>query len=883
MHWQNTKKRRYFFALFYIIVVASIINIVGVGVSQASAQTPLSDTQKQTCFNTFNGYVIDGSGYINLNILVKTQLDPCNVPGVCIVPAFGGKVTCTDPVVAKAAAEAKEAAVIPLVTALCGSGGGGDASISNYQACSSKVRTDFQSCVSVFSSPTVVAQCFVKTPSGAHMSIPTARTLIQQGVDNAKAVTAKGVQDAAAAKCAAPPTNGIIEGGKCVPKPPDAPKTSCTIDGIGWIVCPTVNFLAKVTDGAFGFLSESFLRTDPSLFSTSSKTYTAWAMMRSIANVAFVIAFLLIIFSQMTSYGITNYGVKKLLPRLVIAAILVNLSYFVCQIAIDLSNILGFSIKEMFDALSGKIMIGAKMGTVSAGASGVGFAGLAGSILALAGAVALVYALLATLIPVLLAALVALIMILFILVARQVLIILLVVISPLAFVAFLLPNTQPLFKKWQKAFTAMLMLFPIIALVFGVSTLASTILNTSLTNNLTGDTGHWMSQIIAAAVMILPLFIIPGLLKKSLDGVGGIGAKMNGIGNKLGGALGKKGAQGFENSRVGQFKKYRQGENTRKRALVQSGAYKGRGLAGAKSKLYGAFNDSKYSGKFGDRSAASGIGVAEEIEEKEVNEAVKLQNSGVDPRDRIQTAAKNLADATEAGDVVKARAATRILLGSGTKGLDTLHDTLKTQEASGKLNADVARNLRVDLNGAGLKGKDNALATWAYTDKSTIAGQAGKASTFSDLSAGELAGQSEARLEQAAQAGGISAQQATEILGNQNTAQGLSPAKRALLEGLSGLATPPQDTPQQQQASPAGGSSSGLYRVNAAGNAIRPSGSSGNSGVPLGANQQSTIDAHEGSLTIAHDTEQAALAQGYSPEDAQKFGDAAYKNHPDNK
>ena len=54
------------------------------------------------------------------------------------------------------------------------------------------------------------------------------------------------------------------------------------------------------------------------------------------------------IYSHITSFGISNYGIKKILPRLIIVAILVNISFYICAIAIDLSNIAGQAIQDMF-------------------------------------------------------------------------------------------------------------------------------------------------------------------------------------------------------------------------------------------------------------------------------------------------------------------------------------------------------------------------------------------------------------------------------------------------------------------------------------------------------------------------------------------------------
>lgn len=386
--------------------------------------------------------------------------------------------------------------------------------------------------------------------------------------------------------------------------------STCQVPGIGWIVCPVVRFLAWVADGAFTFLSENFLRTDPGIFgnSTDDSLYRAWSAMRNIANVAFVIAFLVIIFSQITSAGITNYGIKKLLPRLIIAAILVNLSYYICQIAVDISNILGWTLK---DFLSG-IYAGTPNFATSWGGDGTGlFSNIAGGILVTAGAGLLLYAALATFIPIILAAVVALIMILFILIARQALIVLLIAISPIAFVAFLLPNTMSWFTKWQKTFSAMLMLFPIIAFVYGMSILASNILK-----SVSFGSNSWTGELTAAAVIVLPLFVVPGLLKKALDGVGTIGAKISGLGDKWGKSAGDK----YTNS---PYAKYQKSKNDMDTALTRAGAYTGKNpFKKMSSRINGGLNRNtrlnKLNRGYGNAQSAAGIELAETESEREI-------------------------------------------------------------------------------------------------------------------------------------------------------------------------------------------------------------------------------------------------------------------------
>jgi len=381
------------------------------------------------------------------------------------------------------------------------------------------------------------------------------------------------------------------------------PASTCTIGGVGWIICPVVNYLAKTADLSYKFLEDDFLNVKVDMFgsNTSSPTFAAWSVMRNFANIAFVITFLIIIFSQLTGAGITNYGVKKLLPRIIVAAILVNISYFVCQIAIDLSNIIGKSLSEIFLGIP---MPDRPKGTVGFW-SGGSWANTAGTILAGAGLLSALWTSLSALIPVLVMAVFALVMVLFILVARQALIVLLVVISPLAFVAFLMPNTQQWYKKWQKALVSLLILYPLVALIYGVSGFASEIL--------AGVMSGTIGQIAAASVTVLPLFVIPSLLKKSLDAVGGIGTSLNSFGAKMGAGAGKK---VMSDSALGQFAKYKDDQTSIRRAKMQGGTFQGKGgklnPRNWRSGVNRGLNNAKWTGQFGDRRTTQGESLAAE-------------------------------------------------------------------------------------------------------------------------------------------------------------------------------------------------------------------------------------------------------------------------------
>jgi len=337
-------------------------------------------------------------------------------------------------------------------------------------------------------------------------------------------------------------------------------RTTCVIEGIGWIICPVVNFMGGIVDGAYTFVG-GLLVVQPLLTTGTGGEglYNAWSAMRSIANIAFVIAFLIIIFSQLTSLGVSNYGVKKLLPRLVIAAILVNVSYWVCAVAVDLSNIAGASMVSIFEGIAGSIP-DAKVAT-DALSTGDGWQGIIGKVLGGVGVVGILYYVgIAALLPALIAALVAIITVFLVLTLRQALIILLIVVSPLAFVAFLLPNTEDLFTKWRKLLTTLLLMYPIIAGLFGVSALASTIIMQS------AKPGDVVVQIMGALISILPLALTPLVMKTA-----------GGVLNRFGGVINNPNKGPFDRMRKGAEAIKKDQNNMRNRRALGGASQFGRG------------------------------------------------------------------------------------------------------------------------------------------------------------------------------------------------------------------------------------------------------------------------------------------------------------------
>jgi len=303
--------------------------------------------------------------------------------------------------------------------------------------------------------------------------------------------------------------------------------SSCDDQGsLGWIICPVTGWLASGMDWVFTTLS-GFLTVRPAESGQDSVLYRAWSMMRSIANVAFVIAFLIIIYSQLTTLGINNYSMKKLLPRLIVAAVLVNISYYICSVAIDLSNILGYAFQDLFITIRNSLVgTSGNSWDLMSWESISGFI-LSGGTVAVAGGIAAVTTIstfgiagsIFLLLPSLLVGLMAVLTALIVMAARQAVITILVIVAPLAFVAYLLPNTEKWFEKWQSTFMTLLVLFPAFSLIFGGSQLAaSAIIQNADSINVV---------ILGMLVQVAPLLITPMLMKLSGSVVGKISGIVN--------------------------------------------------------------------------------------------------------------------------------------------------------------------------------------------------------------------------------------------------------------------------------------------------------------------------------------------------------------------
>lgn len=290
-------------------------------------------------------------------------------------------------------------------------------------------------------------------------------------------------------------------------------ETRCSLGKMGWITCPALDFFAKITDRLFNFIRQ-WLVVPPLLAGDGMAAFEAWKYMRDFANIVFIILILALAIIYAAGGTLSSYNLRTVVPQLILAALLINTSFYICSFLVDVSNVAGTSlytlIRDMTPPKSGVDEFGTWQTITTRIVYGGGGAMLAGTGM-LAG--------LAALVPLLIISLISMIVVLLSLLLRQAAVIVLVIVSPLAFALRLLPGTKSWFEKWKTMFSQMLFLYPVIAIVFSGAYFASNILQGQA-----AEQGSILMAIFALAIQVIPLFITPIVMKfggNALNSFGG--------------------------------------------------------------------------------------------------------------------------------------------------------------------------------------------------------------------------------------------------------------------------------------------------------------------------------------------------------------------------
>ncbi len=422
-----------------------------------------------------------------------------------------------------------------------------------------------------------------------------------------------------------PPTslaNAATAAAAANPDPPDP--DSCTIDGaLGWVLCPIVVIARK----AFKALNDevvTLLASDPLTPQNQPGAYYIWGVLKNLTNAGLVLVFLIVIFSTTLSIGLDNYSVKKILPRLVVAAIAIQFSWLLMQLAVDVTNILGTGIPLLFSGLTsaaGGHAVSTNPGHVSdtvLTALGIGEVGI-GIVIGLAFIVPILLMLFTVLMGIL-AVFITLILRKFVLIA-------LICVAPIAILLGILPNTSSLFNRWYKTLLRLLLMFPLIQFIFTVAQLgtiltASGVAKTADNSLLTGavqhsatsaGTSNVIMQVAALSLPVIAYFSVPRVWTWAGAGMGAIGGFVSKNINRGSSKIAKPIRDGSAAAR-------------KEKALLSYGQANGR-FGKAKARIYAG---KAFPGKIGARQMNAGYASTLDTLAKEQGEKVRgMDNNAV--------------------------------------------------------------------------------------------------------------------------------------------------------------------------------------------------------------------------------------------------------------
>jgi len=258
-----------------------------------------------------------------------------------------------------------------------------------------------------------------------------------------------------------------------------------------------------------------------------NNVHASWLVVVRLASTLMIIVFLIMIIGQAAGNYIDAYTAKKILPRIVIAFIAINLSWYIAGFAMAASDIIGEGIKAVMLAPFGQNAAIIVSGTNAAYT-------LLGGLLAggVAAALLIAGAGLFILVPVILGAVLAVTIGFFFVVIRQGLLIALTVFLPVAIVLWVLPGTRTYFNKYRDIFFGTIIVFPIFQAVLAMGALLAYV----ITAGNESDAGQKLALIpfmISIVCLFAPYFFLPKIAEKSVGLLGTISGMINNQGRGL--------------------------------------------------------------------------------------------------------------------------------------------------------------------------------------------------------------------------------------------------------------------------------------------------------------------------------------------------------------
>jgi hypothetical protein len=305
-------------------------------------------------------------------------------------------------------------------------------------------------------------------------------------------------------------------------------KATCEsgVGSFGGLICPALEGIDTFISWAEDKI-ENQLTVDLGTKDTRDSLQAAWRIVARLASgVLVAIALVMVIATALGSDMISPYALKKVLPRLVIGAIGIWLSWALVTTYIDIVNDLGKGMKgimllpfgeaKMFRLDNIAAIAGAGSSGVGATATGGIFVGLAVAGIMSAGVFGLL--------SMGLTALFAFVVAIFVLAIRQAVIVFLVVLAPLGVAMWILPNTQKTWKLWSGTLNKLLIMYPMIMGLLTAGKIFAWITAESAKGQQNGVDKFLMFS-IALIAYVAPYFFLPALFKAA----GGVFSNLTGM------------------------------------------------------------------------------------------------------------------------------------------------------------------------------------------------------------------------------------------------------------------------------------------------------------------------------------------------------------------
>ena len=407
--------------------------------------------------------------------------------------------------------------------------------------------------------------------------------------------------------------------------PPGSLDDSTTVAGdcysglrnsLAWILCPILGIIDNFIEWAERAISNQ-LTVDLGTQATRDSLQDAWRVVARFASgILVVIALVMVISTALGSDLVSPYALKKILPRLVIGAIGIWLSWALVSTYIDIMNDLGkgiagimltpfqeakeFSLQNMAGIASGSPGGGGTSGTIFVGLATAGLLG--GNIFGLLG--------------VGLTALFAFLVAIFVLALRQAVIVFLVVLAPLGFAMWILPNTQKLWKLWSGTLNKLLIMYPMIMGLLAAGKIFAYITSQSAAGE-ESTIDHFLAFSIALIAYVAPYFFLPALFKAA----GGVFSNLTGMVNNKGKGIFDKSRGWLDKKKALSNRELakKQRDTIRTQGRTQDFAA---GLAGGRLSSYRRFRAGGFSGKSRSALFSTASATARSTADKELESTV---------------------------------------------------------------------------------------------------------------------------------------------------------------------------------------------------------------------------------------------------------------------